>query len=118
MQQYINSNLSPREVFRIYGTLPDNMIEDLLDTQDAADATCGASPYIEEAMTMYPGEDFIDQEGVFDDLRAIAASVRGDNRKAVQAVIEKLEGLQLGVSRQSEYGIDELRKALKSMEGA
>jgi hypothetical protein len=37
---YVNSNLTPREVFRLHGALPDSMIEALIDALEDAIAKC------------------------------------------------------------------------------
>jgi len=114
-KMYVNSNMTPREAFNQFGTLPESMIDSLINTQEAADQTSGVCPNIEETLTQYPGEDFIESAGVFDDLRAIARSVRGDNKAAILNVIEKLEALQLCIARQSEYGKSELNNALNDI---
>jgi len=113
---YINSNLTSREALNLFGTLPADHIERLIDIEEAQESARGVAPYIEEAITCFPGEDFIESEGVLDDLRKIAKTVRGDNRVAILAVIEKLEGVQLGTARQAEYGVSELRNALREIE--
>jgi len=113
---YINSNMTPREAFKFYGKLPDDWIESLIEDQEMLYDLNGVSSYIEDALAQYPDEDFIESEGIFDDLREIASNVRGENKSRILAVIEKLEALQLSISRQTEYGAEELRKALATIE--
>ena len=111
------TNHSAREIFNITGTLPAQLIEDMVDHTEDVEAMCETIPNIEEGKNCFPGENFIDASGAISDLLDIAARLRGDNKAAILAVIEKLDALQLEVARQSEYGHSELTNALNVLEG-
>jgi hypothetical protein len=114
---HLGTNYSAREVFNITGTLPADVIECMVNNAEDADSMRETIPNIEEAKGCFPNEDFIEADGVISDLRDIAARVRGENKAAILAVMEKLEALQLAVFHQSEYGRSELTSALTVLEG-
>jgi hypothetical protein len=117
MKTYLGSNYSAREVFNITGTLPAEVIEAMVDHAEDVEAMRATIPNIEEGRNCFPSEDFIDASGVIADLRQIAGRLRGDNKAAILAVIEKLEALQTEMSGQSEYGRSEIDSALNVLEG-
>jgi len=114
---YLGSNYSAREIFNITGALPAEVIENLVDSAEDVYAMREIIPLVKEGKNCFPDEDFIDSSGAISDLRDIAARVRGDNKWAIEAVIEKLESLQFEVFHQSEYGQSELISALNVLEG-
>lgn len=113
---FYGSNNTAREVFNVTGTLPPNMIENLVDNAEDMEAVREIIPNIEECKNTFPNEDFIDNLGVISDLHDIARRLRGENKAAIIAAIEKLEALQIDVYHQSEYGRSELTKALNVLE--
>ena len=112
----LGSNYSAREVLNITGTLSAQVIEGMVDNAENAEAMRETIPNIEEAKGCFPDEDFIDASGIISDLRAIAARVRGENKAGILAAIEALEALQTEVFGQTEYGMEELTKALNVLE--
>lgn len=70
------------------------------------------SVHIEEAMSQFPAEDFL--ETVILSIRALKFPARMDEWK--NTLIETLEEIQSETSRAAEYGRDELRKALVEIE--
>lgn len=111
---YINSNLSPREAFRIHGNLPTDMIEQLITESEYAEESQSVVPSIYEAKAQFLGEDFA--QDIIDELEFFVKRLRGDNRKELQEIILKLADLQIEITRSSEYGRNELVDALKVLE--
>lgn len=121
---YLGSNFTARETFNISGTLPEHMIEDLLDSQEKLDIILEAVPAVEQAITYYPDEDFMETFGtvytdnIFDELRYLQKRLRGENKETLEGIIEKLQDIQSGIVAQAQKGTAELRNALAEIEGA
>jgi hypothetical protein len=112
---YINSNLTPREVLNLYGTLPAEMCEQLIDTHDEALAAKDTVGYIEEAKGCYPTEDCLNP--VLELLNNLHRNLRkSDTKEALRFIIERAEELQSELSRSGEYGASELKNALDILE--
>ena len=70
-----------------------------------------AITHIEEAKTAFPGEDCL--ESIIQEARMMA---RGRVTKAeLMQLVEVMESLQDELARSSEYGLDELKQALKAL---
>jgi hypothetical protein len=110
------TNLTNAEHFRLNGTLPEDRIEELLTLDAQLQAVKGIDAHVEEAMTQYPAEDFL--SGILSQLHALAKNVRGDNREKVVWIIEQLDDIAQCTFNAADYGRDELRQALKALEGA
>ena len=75
--------------------------------EEQVEAMGDAATHIQEAKGSFPGEDFLQE--LIDQCRAM-----GQGRVTKAEVLEfckDLEELQDTIARQSEYGLDELRKA-------
>lgn len=81
----------------------------LADLSEADENRKGIDAHLDEARAQFPNEDFLCS--VLDDLQGMAKRLRGDNRADLQRIIEALTEIQDSVARDSEYGVDELRKA-------
>ncbi len=111
---YINSNLSPREAFRIYGQLPEQIINRLIDHNEACEDIADCAANIREASSQFPEEDFLSE--TISDLQKIVKRIRGENKTDLQVAIDALEEIQLTFSRATEYGRKELNEALTVIE--
>src|SRR4030066_1348961 len=106
---YINSNLTPREAFRIHGALDHAMIERLIDDSEALKTVSDAQDHLNEAENALVSEDFLSD--VISDLEAIAKRLRGDNRADLLGIAQKLQDLELSTGRAMEYAKSELAAA-------
>lgn len=106
-------SLTPREHWRLYGRLPEDAIEDLLDAQERKEQVAGVAPYIKEAMGQFPAEDFLSQ--VINRVHALARKVRGDNREEALAIAEVLDDVAQTTFYAADHGRSELRNALKEL---
>jgi hypothetical protein len=70
--------------------------------------------HIDEAKAQFPNEYFANEE--MRDLVALAKRTRGETRAALLATINMLQSRIDEQARASEYGLDELCKALKALE--
>ena len=112
---YIPSNMSPREALNLYGALPINTIEALIDAQEAMNNQSEIKPYLSEAKSCFAAEDCIQE--LIHDATALARTLRGANKAAMLELLEKMESRQLELSREGEYGTDQLNQALKAISG-
>lgn len=106
--------LTPQEHYRMHGCLAPEHTEEALDAIEACDALGAIDGYIKEAKAQFPEEDFL-QEPI-DELRKLAEPMRGENKAKLIALADKLQALQVSTFHESEYGIDELKKALKELD--
>lgn len=106
------SNMTPQEEFRINGTLCEPTIESLLNLHEDLNNSdvAGAIVYIKEARGSYPAEDFLTT--TISRLRNLSNRVRGQNKTELLDIIERLQVIESQTYNESEYGSDELRKAL------
>lgn len=101
-------NLSPREYHSMTGKLTDQHIEELLDeVEDIPDLDAIAN-YANEAAGQFPEEDCL--QSAIDMANDLALELKGDKRRHIQALIDKLDALQTELSNASEYGRNELNK--------
>jgi len=107
------SNLSPSEEMRINGSLSGPTIDALIDASDQLAAISGIDAHISEGMAQFPAEDFL--SGPISDLIDLAKRLRGDNKAALQGIIESLEDLAQCQFNASDYGRDELQKAIDAI---
>ena len=108
-------NLTPREAYRINGTLSDESIESLLDAKESMERAEGVSCQIQEAMGSLPREDFLSD--FIADLCALSKRVRGQNQTDALALLEAAYSLQNELQQMAEYAEDELCKARTTLEG-
>lgn len=113
---YTDSNLTPREAYRLNGSLPDSLIESLLDNVEAVTNAEGVSAHVQEALGCFPKEDFL--ASFIEDLYTLSKRLRGDNKAEALSLIEKAEDLQQCVFNQGDYGRSELHEANKTLERA
>lgn len=103
-------NLTPEEEYRLTGQVTGENLEELLDVyQDNRDMD-GVDDKIEEAMAQFPAEDFLSD--AISELHEIAKRLRGQNKEDLLGVIESLDDIAQCTFNASDYGRDELRKAL------
>ena len=114
---YINySSLSPKEHFRLNGQVPGDMLETLLDRADALETLGGLDAHLSEANGCFPAEDFI--EPIRWQLQDLHRSLRGANREKLGGILESLDDLAQCIFNESDYGRDEIRKALDIIQAA
>lgn len=111
---YINHNMTAREALRIHGTVPLDKLEDLLDREDALKEVQEIDANLKEAMAQYPAEDFL--QTPINRLHELAKRLRNENRQEVLAIIGQLDDIAQCTFYAADYGRDELRKALKTVE--
>jgi len=92
------------------------LLAGMADAEHAADQIEAARCNIDEAKAQFPDEDFAHEE--MRDLAALAKCLRGENRAALLKIAEALQARIDEQARASEYGLDELCKALNALEGA
>lgn len=109
------SSMTPREEFRLNGTLCEKTIEALIvQHEDESGLQIeSAKVYVKEAKGSFPGEDFLTT--VRNDIRTIANRLRGRNKDELLELVEKLGEIESEVSREAEYGGSELKKALECL---
>lgn len=89
------------------------LLADLADRLDDAAEADGVRAYVEEARGCYPDEDIL--SGVTAKLRDFAKRLRGQNREDLLCIADEFDDIQNEINQQSEYGADELRKALDAL---
>ena len=111
---YINSNMLPREELAQFGVLSEATAESLIDRAEQLEEVLDIEGYITEGKSQFVDEDFL--EPVLKLLRNLHSNLRkSDTKEAIQYIIAEAEDLQGTVARASEYGADELNKALKQI---
>jgi hypothetical protein len=106
-------NLSNAEFFRMHETLTPARIEALLDGEMEIVGIKGVGPHIQEGMGQFPAEDFL--AGAIERLNNLAKRLRGDNKAELLGCIEALDDIAQTTFNASDYGRDELRKALAAI---
>ena len=110
------SSLSAKEHFRLNGQVPEDMLETLLDRAGALESLGGLDAHLSEANICFPGEDFL--EPIRWELQELHKTLRGANREKLGGILESLDDLAQCIFNESDYGIDELRKALNIIQAA
>lgn len=101
------------EFYRLNGYLSKEYAEPLLDAQSKLDSVSGVDVHIEEAIGQFPAEDFL--SSVKSDLHALAKRMyKGDNKTELLRIIEALDDALQCQFYASDYGREELHKALKA----
>lgn len=112
----VTSSLTHEEHYRLFGNLPNDRIESLLDESQALEGVEGVKSYIEEARGSVPaGEDVLSEE--IGTLRDILKDMRKNN-KSYQALHDLLEDLiekQEEINRGGEYAIEQINNALRDI---
>lgn len=108
------SNLSAREHLRLNGTIPAEMLESLLDKEEKLQTISGIEAHLSEAKACFPAEDFL--EPIRQALQELHKNLRGANREKLGGILESLDDLAQCVFNESDYGRDELRKALATIQ--
>lgn len=103
-------NLTHEEYFRIYGTLTEQRISELLDEVSAAPNVESVAIHINEGMGQFPAEDFL--EAIKTRLVELQKNVRGQNKEDLKGIIEALDDVAQTTFYAAEAGRDELQKAL------
>lgn len=84
---YIPSSMTNDEAFTMYGTLPADRIEALLEIEDID--VSGAITDIQEAACQFPAEDFLSEQ--MDALHDLAKKLRGDNKERLLHILQCLD---------------------------
>ena len=112
---FLDGTLTNREMFNGNGTLSDKRIEYLLDLEDEHEKFVDTAENIREAKSQFPDEDFLSD--IKGKLITLSKHLRGSNRTTLTELIINLEEAIDEQVRASEYGMEELNKALKIIEG-
>jgi guanylate kinase len=105
--------LTPQESFRLHGTFSPEHVEQMFDAVEALEGVEGASAYIQEARGSMPGEDCLQK--TIDHLRELAKRCRGSNREEAERIVKALEHTQQELWQGSEYGLEQLNKAVEAL---
>lgn len=108
-------NLNPHEYFRMFGTLTEAHMRELLDKEVNSPDLSAVRVHVEEAKAGLPEEDFL--EDLTQRLGALTKKLRGDNRKDAQALVEYASDLHQRVFNQGDYGRSEIKLALNHLNG-
>ena len=112
---HINANLSAEERERIAYMAVDNQTASLLDAQAAIENLSTPLDYIQEARGSLPSEDWLQDE--LTELRhAIGAMRKGANRDVLAHLLQRIEDKRDEQARSSEYGLEQLDKAVEAIE--
>ena len=109
------SNVTPKEHYRIYGTLETSHIEELLAAVNETVSLQDVAPNLHEARAQYPEEGFL--ADVTHRLKCLSKNMRGDNKDEAKDLIEELERIEQEQVNAGEYGREELREALTAIGG-
>lgn len=109
------SNLTCEEQYRMYGAVHGDQAIELLDAMAAVEAMDGMEGTIQEAIGCYPGEDVLSKQ--ITALDKLHKNVRGENKHALEGILEELIDLRRELYDNAEHGRDELRNVLKALEG-
>lgn len=104
------SHLTPDERERYAYLAGQAQLAELCEFQSQTEDLCSVEPHLSEARGCYMPEDFL--HGPLKDLRAIAKRLRGENRAELERIAQAIEEARDEQARSSEYGRDELDKAL------
>ena len=112
---YIDHNLTNAEAFRIYGTLPADRIEQLIDRTESvnADTLEGVASDIEEARGCFPDEDFMG--ALIESLWGLEGNLRGANKETIKRIIEQAEQLNTEICQSAECGREKLTDAERGL---
>jgi hypothetical protein len=106
------SNMTHAEYFYLNGKLSEQRTEQLLSALHDAQAfdVREYASYAQEAQSGFPEEDFLAEHT--SDLHHFAKRLRGENKKELLAIIERLIQTESDVAQSGEYGYDQLRKII------
>lgn len=107
------SMLTAKEEWQMFGELTGVRADTTFAIANEVAEVASYEACISEGMAQFPNEDFLDNP--IYKLEVFAKGLRGENRQGLLAIIEELRDIQDQQARSSEYGLDELRKAQKSM---
>lgn len=108
--------LTPSENFRLFGQLPQEQLEQLLDQEKRLAQVESVGGHISDAMAQFPAEDFL--ADILTELRGVKSELRANSKHKgkIANLIEKLDDIAQTTFYAADYGRDELRKALKVVE--
>lgn len=109
------SNMTPREHFRLTGTVPGDILELLIEKSERLAEVQNIDGLLEDARAQFPDEDFLQE--VIDRVNALAKNLRGANREAAARIAQSLDSISMTTMRSSEYGREQINLALKDLEG-
>jgi hypothetical protein len=110
------NHLTLEEEFRITGTLTAKRFEKLLDENALAQDVIDVDANIQEAMACFPAEDFMNP--VRNKVHQMMARAKGSNKEALCELLEIVNDLSAEVFNSSDYGRQELRFAMDSINRA
>ena len=109
------SILTISEEFQMFGEITGSRAEEAMNAIVMGENVPSIKAHIDEACAMFPDEDFTAE--IIIEMRGLAKRIRGENRAEMLQLIEKLEAKNEEVWQAAEYGVDELKKALKVISG-
>lgn len=104
-------NLSPEEHYRLHGRIADCHAIELLNAYVKIKAVADIGEYLDESKGGFPSKDFISD--VIEDVSQLRAHVRGENKKDLQSILDKLNKLAKTHRQSSEYSLKQLKLAEK-----
>lgn len=89
------------------------LLGELSDSVAMLEAADDAEAYVREAYGSFVAEDWLADQ--LADLRTIAKRMRGANRDELEALAQSIEDARDQQAQSSEYGLEQLGKALKAL---
>lgn len=114
-----SSEMTNAEYLRLNGALSLERMHEMVRLEEEsgflASAAESAKVYVQEGMTQFPAEDFL--ENIKQRLIDLQKSTRGSNREALAGIIESLDDLAQTTFYAADYGRSELHNALRALDG-
>lgn len=92
----------------------DNLVAELAGRLIDAEGVGDVKPHLDEAYSQFPEDDFL--SSITEELGELADKMRGPNKATLKAIIERLGELELSTARATEYGREELTKAIDAID--
>lgn len=105
---YMLSGMKPEEHYRLHGSLPDNVMQELFDKVSAIDALLELGEAVVEAKGQYPVEDFLSE--AINRVCELGRRLKSENRETVRQIAKELDDIQNEVMNSSEYGREKLKQ--------
>ena len=107
--------LTAREQIKLHGKVSDITLDRLIEAEESLEKISDIDSYLIEARSQYPNEDFLSD--VKERLGDLAKKLRGPNRFDLQMIIKQLDEIEITSYNATEYGIEQIEKALTEIEG-
>lgn len=109
------SSLTDEEHLRLNGGVPVDRLERLIHMSRKAQDAKDAAGYLDDALAQFPDEDFL--TAVIREIEVVENSVRGENKKALRAIIQTLTDMELAQARATEEAGNLMGKLTAIIEG-